>query len=76
MWQGNWYQTFKWTDRSMVEEIEDLKEKFDNIKGALVTLQRASTFVNMRLTLLQWRRMCVRIWLRRRSKSVRCNFIA
>ncbi|XP_010450537.1 PREDICTED: uncharacterized protein At1g43920, Chloroplastic-like isoform X2 [Camelina sativa] len=37
---GNWYHTFKWTDTSMVEEIEDLIEKVENIDGAAMTLQK------------------------------------
>ncbi|CAE6073965.1 unnamed protein product [Arabidopsis arenosa] len=37
---GDWNHTFKWTDTSMIEEIEDLIEKVDNIEGALITLQK------------------------------------
>ncbi|CAN6937201.1 unnamed protein product [Brassica oleracea var. botrytis] len=36
----DWYHTFKWTDISMLEEIEDLIEKVENIEGTSATLQK------------------------------------
>lgn len=36
----DWTHTFKWTDVSMYEEIQDLIEKVDNMEGASITLQK------------------------------------
>lgn len=36
----DWYHTFKWTDVSMYEELEDLIDKVDNLEGASITLQK------------------------------------
>ncbi|ESQ52492.1 hypothetical protein EUTSA_v10017745mg [Eutrema salsugineum] len=36
----NWYHTFKWTDTCMVEELEDLIDKVENIEESSMTLQK------------------------------------
>ncbi|XP_020871428.1 uncharacterized protein At4g04775-like [Arabidopsis lyrata subsp. lyrata] len=37
----NRYHVFKWTDSCMVEEIQDLIEKVDNLEGTSITMQKS-----------------------------------
>ncbi|XP_020866215.1 uncharacterized protein At4g04775-like [Arabidopsis lyrata subsp. lyrata] len=39
--EDRWYHTFKWTDKSMVEEIEDLKLKVKNVEEDSISLQKS-----------------------------------
>ncbi|KFK34987.1 hypothetical protein AALP_AA5G219600 [Arabis alpina] len=39
--ESKWFHTFKWTDKCMVEEIEDLIDKIDDIEGASIKLHKA-----------------------------------
>ncbi|CAN7052552.1 unnamed protein product [Brassica rapa subsp. trilocularis] len=38
--ENNRHHLFKWTDESMVEEIEDMKQKFDEIERASSTIEK------------------------------------
>ncbi|EOA29684.1 hypothetical protein CARUB_v10016007mg [Capsella rubella] len=38
--ESRWYHTFKWTDECMVEEIEDLKLKMNNVEEDSMALQK------------------------------------
>ncbi|XP_010446234.1 PREDICTED: uncharacterized protein At4g04775-like [Camelina sativa] len=39
--ESRWYHTFKWTDECMVEKIEDMKLKMNNVEENSITLQKS-----------------------------------
>ncbi|WZZ82352.1 hypothetical protein YC2023_102924 [Brassica napus] len=55
----DWYHTFKWTDVSMYEELEDLIDKVDNLEGASITLQKGVNTCEVEIeTLTMKTRVC------------------
>ena len=75
-WQDNRYHVCKWMDNCMVQEIEDLIEKVNNLEGTSITIQKTSILVNQRLIIWWWRRVCVRLWLKRKLQRLKFSFIA
>ncbi|XP_010506945.1 PREDICTED: uncharacterized protein At4g04775-like [Camelina sativa] len=51
--ETQWYHTFKWTDQCMVEEIEDLKLKMDNVEEDSITFQKSVNACETKVGTLQ-----------------------